>query len=140
MSGGGEVRLINCIVLHCSDSDVPAHDNIETIRKWHVEERGFSDIGYHFVITKDGVVHPGRPEELIGAHCKGHNANSIGICLTGRHQFAAKQFLALNSLCQDICERHELHKTDILAHCQLDQKKSCPNFGYAELISAWDWH
>ena len=99
-------RLINLIVLHCSDSDHPHHDNVETIRKWHTE-RGFTgpdgvegtedDIGYHFVITKDGTVHAGRPVEAVGAHVHGHNANSIGICLTGktRSQFTPAQFRSL---------------------------------------------
>lgn len=53
------------------------------IRKWHVEERGWSDVGYHFVVTLDGTVHVGRPMDRAGAHCKGRNGNSIGVCYVG---------------------------------------------------------
>lgn len=132
-------RKIDILVLHCSDSDYKKHDDVETLREWHLQ-RGFSDIGYHYIITKDGVVHPGRAEEVVGAHVKGHNANSIGICLTGRHEFTAKQFLSLENLCKSLCEKYELQKSDILAHCQFDSRKTCPNFPYTEIIAAWGWH
>ena len=81
------MRDINSIIVHCSDSNIKSHDNIETIRKWHVDERGWSDIGYHYVITQDGVVHEGRPLSRRGAHARGHNVGSIGICLTGKSLF-----------------------------------------------------
>lgn len=55
---------------------------VKEIRSWH-EARGWSDIGYHFVIRRDGEVEVGRPLERIGAHCKGHNKHSIGVCLVG---------------------------------------------------------
>ena len=57
------------------------------IRQWHTTPKpkgnGWRDIGYHFVIYRDGTVHKGRPIEQIGAHCSGYNANSIGICYIG---------------------------------------------------------
>lgn len=132
-------RKINLIVLHCSDSDIPAHDSVEVIREWHLQ-RGFSDIGYHYVITKDGMVHKGRHDSEIGAHVKGHNANSIGICLAGRHEFTAKQFTSLGHLCQKLCYDFGLGKTDILGHTELDPHKTCPNYPHREIIAAWDWH
>ena len=52
------------------------------IDRWH-RQRGFNKIGYHYVIYRDGSIHPGRPVEEIGAHCRGHNANSIGVCYIG---------------------------------------------------------
>jgi len=52
------------------------------IRKWHLQ-RGFQDIGYHWVIYQDGTVHMGRTESKIGAHVAGHNKNSIGVCYVG---------------------------------------------------------
>ena len=55
----------------------------ETIRDWHVNGNGWSDIGYHYVIKRNGLVEAGRPVSISGAHAKGHNADSIGICLVG---------------------------------------------------------
>ena len=85
----------NKVIIHCSDSDHAHHDNLETIRKWHVEENGWADIAYHFVLTKDGNIHCARDLALVGAHCKGQNHDSIGICLTGKHEFSKEQFEAL---------------------------------------------
>jgi len=59
--------------------DVPA----SAIRRYHVEDRNWSDIGYHFVIRLDGTVEAGRPLDRAGAHVKGHNADSIGVCYVG---------------------------------------------------------
>jgi len=56
---------------------------METIKSWHVKGRGWSDIGYHFIIELDGSVKEGRPIHRSGAHTKGHNANSIGVCYVG---------------------------------------------------------
>lgn len=132
-------RKIHWVIVHCSDSDIPAHDNVETIREWH-HERGFSDIGYHYFIDKSGAVYPGRSEDAIGAHVKGHNSGSLGICLSGRREFTADQFGALELLCLDITQRHELDKKDILGHCDLDGGKTCPNFDLHKLVSSWEWH
>lgn len=78
------MRYINDIIVHCSDT--PAHMNVtvDDIRAWH-RARGFSDIGYHYVIYRDGSVHYGRKVNYAGAHCKGHNAHSIGVCWIGGH-------------------------------------------------------
>lgn len=132
-------RKINMLVAHCSDSDIPAHDSIDVIREWH-RERGFSDIGYAYFITKDGTVHPGRSEEQVGAHVRGHNATSIGICLSGRKEFTEKQFEAFKKLCFELTRKYGLEKQDIIAHSQLDKNKTCPNFDLHALVSSWDWH
>jgi N-acetylmuramoyl-L-alanine amidase len=134
------MRDINLIVVHCSDSDIPAHDNIETVRRWHVEERGWSDIGYHFFITKDGNVHVGRSEDTVGAHVAGHNRRSIGICLSGQHLFTDNQFRSLEGLLKHLCEKYKIEKKDILAHHDLQPAKTCPNFDLHKLLSSWDWH
>ncbi len=76
------MRRIDEIIIHCSDSPEGRNDKAEDIRKWH-KQRGFSDIGYHYVIDLDGTVEKGRPIEQAGAHCTGHNRNSIGICYIG---------------------------------------------------------
>lgn len=75
-------RKINMIVLHCSATRENQNFTIEQLEACH-KARGFRTIGYHFYITKDGTLFPGRPESQIGAHAKGYNAHSIGICYEG---------------------------------------------------------
>ena len=122
------MRTINQIIVHCSDSNVKSHDNIETIRKWHVEERGWSDIGYHYVITQDGVIHEGRPLYRSGAHARGFNLGSIGICLTGKTIFTKVQHVALSGLIYGLSQAFEITSTNIIGHYEVDTKKTCPNF------------
>ena len=127
------MRNINIIVVHCSDSDYLRHDNVDTIRQWHVEERGWSDIGYHYLITKDGEVHVCRPIERMGAHVVGYNKSSIGICLTGKKKFSQEQFESLRELCLELSEQFGLERFDILHHRDLDSKKTCPNFNLTDI-------
>ena len=75
-------RAIREIIVHCSATPEGKDYTIDDIRKWH-RLRGFSDIGYHYVVYRDGSVHVGRYVDLIGAHCTGHNAGSIGVCYIG---------------------------------------------------------
>ena len=76
------MREINKIIVHCSATREGENFEVADIRKWHLA-RGFNDIGYHFYIDLYGEIHKGRDISKIGAHCKGHNRNSIGICYCG---------------------------------------------------------
>lgn len=75
-------RTVKTIILHCSATPQGRDVSAADIKRWHVM-RGFRTIGYHYVIRLDGTVEVGRPEALIGAHCAGHNADSIGVCYVG---------------------------------------------------------
>lgn len=75
-------RNIKELIVHCSATPEGKDYSVDTIRQWHLQ-RGFSDIGYHYVIYRDGSIHIGRDESIIGAHCTGHNTNSIGVCYIG---------------------------------------------------------
>tara|TARA_R110000772_G_scaffold27891_2_gene70710 strand:+ start:6046 stop:6465 length:420 start_codon:yes stop_codon:yes gene_type:complete len=77
------MRKINKIIVHCSATPENRNVLISEVKRWHVEERGWSDIGYHFVIELDGSVRIGRPIEIKGAHAKGNNHDSIGVCYIG---------------------------------------------------------
>lgn len=77
------MRTINEIILHCSATKEGKHFDASDIRDWHVNGRGWSDIGYHFVILLDGTIEHGRPVEKQGAHVKSRNRNSIGVCYIG---------------------------------------------------------
>jgi N-acetylmuramoyl-L-alanine amidase len=122
-----KVEDIDTIIVHCSDSDHHEHDNIETIRKWHVEDNGWSDIGYHFVITQDGTVRGGRNFELVGAHTKGMNETSLGVCLTGKEKFSHNQMFSLAWLISDLTGALP-NITRVLPHNYFASGKMCPNF------------
>ena len=77
------MRQINKIIVHCSATREGENYTVDTIRSWHVDGRGWSDIGYHFYIDLYGEIHKGRDISRIGAHTKGLNRNSIGICYCG---------------------------------------------------------
>lgn len=142
------MRKINLLVVHCSGSDLKEDDSIERIKHLHTspknipmkwgkyETNGFSwnDIGYHFVITKDGVIHIGRPIEEIGAHVKGFNASSVGICLTGESDFSEAQFKALRKLVNDLISNLGLSIIDVLGHYELTRGKTCPNFNVQKVL------
>lgn len=76
------MRDIKEIIVHCSATPEGKDYSVSDIRRWHLA-RGFSDIGYHYVIYRDGSIHKGREESKVGAHCKGHNSHSIGVCYIG---------------------------------------------------------
>jgi N-acetylmuramoyl-L-alanine amidase len=75
-------RRINSIIVHCSATPEGRDYTVEQIKKDH-KEQGWSDIGYHYVIYRDGSIHEGRNVDIIGAHCEGYNSNSIGVCYIG---------------------------------------------------------
>ena len=126
------MRKINQIILHCSDSPHAHHDDISVIRQWHLQ-RGFNNVGYHYLIQANGNIQEGRKEAVMGAHCKGQNRDSIGICLHSRHDFTDAQFTALANLFQDIKSRHQIKK--IAGHNEYDKNKTCPNFTVEDVIN-----
>lgn len=106
------MREINAIIVHCSATPVSwmAGSSTEAqareIRRWHMQERGWRDIGYHFVIGRDGSMVPGRPLDRAGAHVRGHNRDTIGVCLIGGHGgTATDQFEDNFTQAQDIALR-----------------------------------
>lgn len=75
-------RTINEIIIHCTATPEGRECSVEEIRQWH-KARGFTDIGYHYVIHLDGRVENGRNVDIAGAHCTGHNTHSIGVVYVG---------------------------------------------------------
>lgn len=76
-------RYIDELIVHCSATPAGKDYTVDTIRDWHVKGNGWSDIGYHYVIYRDGSIHPGRNVNIAGAHTTNHNSRSIGICYIG---------------------------------------------------------
>lgn len=75
-------RVINEIIVHCSATREGFDYTVNDITKWH-KQRGFTTIGYHYVIYRDGSIHTGRDINVSGAHCEGHNSHSVGVCYIG---------------------------------------------------------
>lgn len=75
-------RFINEIIVHCTATPEGKDFTVDDVTRWHIK-RGFSTIGYHYLIYRDGSVHKGRDINVSGAHCTGHNRNSIGVCYVG---------------------------------------------------------
>ena len=115
------MRTIDHIVIHCSATREDRSLTVAELEENH-RCRGFRGIGYHYYIRKDGTVINTRALELVGAHAKGHNSHSIGICYEGgldSHGLAKDtrtdaQKKAMRELVQDICHRHDI--IDILGH------------------------
>ena len=127
------------IIIHCSarreGQDVKAAD----IKCSH-KERGFDDIGYHYVIDLDGTIEKGRDEALVGAHCKCHNATSIGICYVGgcdknmkpKDTRTQEQKRSMLSLVRKLVNKYKIPVTQIWAHHDFDKHKACPSFDVSE--------
>lgn len=131
--GVTQTRYINEIIVHCSATPEGKDFTVTDIKKWHLA-RGFSDIGYHYVIYRDGSVHTGRDESKIGAHCTGHNSYSIGVCYIGGCAADGKtpkdtrtdaQKTALVKLLKELKSRYP--KATIHGHREY-ANKACPSF------------
>ena len=77
------MRFVNEIIIHCTATRPNVNVTVESIDKYHRQKNGWRCIGYHFVVYQDGSVHKGRDLAMVGAHCKGHNERTIGICYVG---------------------------------------------------------
>lgn len=142
------------IVVHCSATNATMDIGVSEITRWHIQ-RGFDTVGYHYVIRRNGTLETGRPENVIGAHVKGHNANSIGICLAGgvnaqnkpENNFTAEQIATLKLLLNQLRERYPAAR--ILGHRDLSPDKNgdgkitpneyikaCPSFDVGQWLDA----
>lgn len=120
------MREIKTIVIHHSGNT----DTVEKIRKLHVEINGWDDIGYHFMITKNGKILRGRYLNIEGAHVFGFNKDSIGVCLLGnfdREFINDKQKHSLTELLEKLTKKFNIDKNDIKFHRDFPNvAKSCP--------------
>lgn len=124
-------RSIQRVFLHCSASDVPLHDDISVIRRWHIQ-RGFADVGYHFFIKSDGTVQKGRDIEAVPAAQENNNKGTIAICCHGLTTFTEAQFKSLRELCHAI--RTNLPGVTFHGHCEVSAK-TCPVFDYKAVLN-----
>lgn len=142
------------IFIHCTATpsvwrpkDTSAQ-RVAAIKSMHTDPkpkgRGWRDIGYHWLIDRDGTILPGRPETQIGAHVEGHNRGTIGVSLfggqTSRHRdpfgrnFTPEQERALIDVISDLCHRANIEW--IKGHNQVDAGKACPGFWVPDWLAA----
>lgn len=135
-------RKINTIIVHCSATnntkDFDAHD----IDRWHLD-RGFSGIGYHYVVLRDGTLQKGRWTDAIGAHARGHNSSTLGICYIGgldskgrvtMDEMTPEQEHTLHTTLKTLLGLYGLKNSSILGHNELPKvTKSCPCLSMSQI-------
>ena len=127
------------IVVHCAATKASMDIGVREIRQWHVQQ-GWLDIGYHFVIRRNGTVENGRPHDVIGSHVKNYNSRALGICLAGgiddngkpQNNFTPEQFASLKLLL--VAYKRQYPQAQIVGHHDLDSGKACPSFKVSEWL------
>jgi hypothetical protein len=126
-------RFVDRVFVHCSASDHASHDNVATMRRWHLD-RGWRDVGYHLFIRKSGMLEDGRPLEETPAAQAGNNMGTIAICLHGlkEDRFTKDQFDTLRALCLEINNAYDGALT-FHGHREV-AAKACPVFDYKAVL------
>jgi len=136
-------KKTDSIIIHCAATKASMDIGYDEIRKWHVEDNGWDDVGYHFIIRRNGKLEKARPEGYSGAHAPSHNSRSIGICLVGgmaddggpENNFTLEQFLTLKDLVNMIMDKYS-DITEVLGHCDVQENKpNCPGFNVKEWLN-----
>ena len=127
------MRKINKIIIHCTATPEGRDVSIDEVRRWHVEERGWRDVGYHFLVRLDGTVEEGRPIEMTGAHTRSHNWDSIGIAYAGgmskdmTEPKDTRSDAQKDALVDLICQLHDCYGGTVYGHRDFSEK-ACPCF------------
>lgn len=128
------------IVIHCSATPARMDVDIATVAEWH-KERGFTTVGYHYFIKRDGTLQEGRGLYDIGAHVVGFNHCSVGVCMAGgmddenknpQNNFTKAQWDTLSHILNQFHE--EFPKAVIVGHRDLNPDKACPSFSVSEYL------
>ncbi len=129
-------RPIHAVFIHCSASDSESANSIKVIRGWHVDDKGWPDVGYHYFIRKNGLIETGRDLELIPAAQVGFNEGSIAICLHGlmKSHFTEAQFDALREIAAEIEEAYGPGNIRYRGHNEVSDK-DCPVFDIGAELS-----
>ena len=134
------MRKLDRIILHCTATPEGRHVDVDTIRVWH-KARGWSDVGYHFIIYIDGSVHSGRDVSKTGAHVAGHNATTIGVVYVGGTDAAGKAKDTMNAAQETAFVNLVKHLRDEYGPLTLHghneyAAKACPSFNVKQKF-AW---
>lgn len=127
------MRNVTEIIVHCTATPQGKDFTVSDVDRWH-RANGWDGIGYHWLVYRDGTTHPGRDEAKAGAHCKGHNARSVGVCYVGglatdgrtpKDTRTQEQKAALLKLLKELRRRYPAAK--IYGHRDF-AAKACPSF------------
>lgn len=137
------MRKIKRIILHCTATREGEPVSVEEVTRWHIA-RGFSTIGYHYLIDLEGRTLEGRGVETPGAHCKGFNATSIGVCYVGglnsegvpEDTRTESQKEALFRLCYLLQEKYNIPDCEIRCHNEF-ARKACPCFAQEKFLTEY---
>jgi hypothetical protein len=129
-------RSVDRVFIHCSASDAYRLEGdilVNEVRRWHVDQNGWADIGYHFLIDKKGKIMAGRPLEKTPSAQFKHNTGTIAIMVHGLKDFSEESLAALKSLCIEI---NSIYSGEITfhGHCEVSYK-ACPVFDYKSLLN-----
>ena len=137
------MREIKTIIVHCADTYPDMDIGVDEIHEWHTSPpRNWSDIGYHWVIRRSGVLEHGRPEHIAGAHAAGHNKDSIGVCMVGgksrkddgpEDNFTPEQRVMLRELIGMLRKRYG-DSVEVIPHSAVNEHKTCPNCNIYEIL------
>lgn len=123
-------KNISKVVIHMSETPDGKKVPADTIRNWHIQ-KGWNDIGYHFVVQPNGTIEIGRQVDVVGAHTKGQNINSVGVCWVGGYESFSKpnamQISSMRLLVRLISSITDRILT-IHGHSNFNNSKRCPNF------------
>jgi len=134
-------RRVDKLIIHCAATKPSMDIGVKEITEWH-KARGWSTIGYHYVIRRDGTVETGRDINEVGAHVAGHNTGSTGICLVGgideagkpKANFTQDQWSQLAGIARAF--KAEYPKATIHGHNEFDPGKACPSFDVATWLES----
>ena len=121
------------IVIHCAATKASMDIGLTEIRKWHVQDNGWRDVGYHYIIRRNGEVELGRSIRDTGAHAAGYNHKSVSLCMVGgmaednsaENNFTAQQWTALLDLVKQL--KSDYPDADVIGHNEISEKE-CPSF------------
>jgi hypothetical protein len=144
---------ITTLIIHCAATPNGRNHNAKDINYWHGHDRvahgktpfkrqrpaienhasDLQHIGYHFVVRTNGTIDLGRHLIEVGAHCRGHNFESVGICLIGNDRFTPEQWYALRLLCKGL--QYEIPSLEhIFGHTEVASYKTCPGFSVSDWL------
>lgn len=137
------MRQIKQIIVHCTATrpdwweKKTINEQVKEVEKWHVVDRGWKAIGYHYLVGRNGEVVQGRPIEMIGSHARGHNKDSIGIALFGgfgsdaddlaTEHFTPLQLAAAYDLIRKLQGQYNIKNERVIGHNRISSK-ACPGF------------
>jgi N-acetyl-anhydromuramyl-L-alanine amidase AmpD len=133
------MRKIDKIIIHCAATKPSMDIGVKEIREWHLK-RGWRDVGYHYIIRRNGTIEEGRKKDRMGAHTEGQNANSLGVCMVGgindkgqpADNFTKAQWASLDRLMRIL--KADFPWVTIHGHREFNAGKACPSFDVQQWV------